>query len=76
MEIVVPKSIWTLKSVLPEANSIAKRHVTKAIPGIDSGPFTQQILHHFQMALTRGDVEGSAAIIICHAQVSALYRRH
>lgn len=59
-------------SFLPEVNGIAKGCISKAIFDIEGGPFTQQILHHFQMPLTCGDMKGSSAIIIRHAQVSAL----
>lgn len=58
--------------VLPEANGIAEGWITIAIFGVDGSPLTQKILHHFQMPFTCGDVERGTAIIIAHAQVSAL----
>ncbi len=67
--------VYVFKSTLPQANSIVKWCISKAIFGMDVGPFTQQIRHYIQMLLTCGNVKGSAATIICIAQVSPLYRK-
>lgn len=56
----------------PEADSVAQGCVAIAIFGIDGGSVTQEVLHHVQVALAGGDVQGCPAIVILHTQVTAL----
>lgn len=58
--------------VSPEADSVAEGCVAIAIFSIDGGSVTQQVLHHIQVALAGGDVQGCPAIVILHRQVRAL----
>lgn len=57
---------------LPEAHSATQWRVAVAVFGVDVGPLTQQILHHLQVTLARGDVQRGPPVIVLHAQIAAL----